>query len=110
MNRTPRSVRFPRTSRAGEENNPGFMRAAFAAFATTMFVLGGLGLAAPAAHAQGPCPGGKSCMTWCPGDPNPAGRPVPWDGSVCHDYYWDYSGVHDIGTGAFYSWRDMPWG
>lgn len=89
----------PRTSR----------NAALAGLATTMFVLGGAGLAAPAA-AQGPCPGGKSCMTWCPGDANPAGRPVPWDGNVCHDYYWDYSGVHDIGNGAFYSWRDMPWG
>ncbi|EUA03396.1 hypothetical protein I545_1022 [Mycobacterium kansasii 662] len=38
---------------------------------------------------------------------------MPWDGDVCRGYYrgyyWDSYGVHDIGTGAFYSWRDMPW-
>jgi hypothetical protein len=33
---------------------------------------------------------------------------VPWDGGVCHDYYWDSYGVHDVGTGAFYSWNTMP--
>ena len=38
---------------------------------------------------------------WCPGDPDPAGRPIPWDGNVCHDFYWDSAGVHDIGTGTF---------
>ena len=68
---------------------------------------GGLSLAAPTAQAA-PCPGGHSCMQWWPGQPNPAGRPVPWDANVCHDYYWDYDGVHDIGTGQFYAWRSMP--
>jgi hypothetical protein len=77
--------------------------------ATTLLVCGGLSLLAPSAQAAPGCPAGKSCQQWCPGDPNPAGRPVPWDGSVCHDYFWDYKGVHDIGTGAFYRWSEMPW-
>ncbi len=71
-------------------------------------VWGGLSVAAPAAQAA-PCPAGKACQQWCPGDPNPAGRPVPWDGGVCHDFFWDYYGVHDVGTGAFYRWSEMPW-
>ncbi|OBK24215.1 hypothetical protein [Mycobacterium asiaticum] len=66
-------------------------------------------LAAPANADSGNCPRLQACTTWCPGDPNPAGRPVPWDGSVCHDYYWDSYGVHDVGNGAFYSWATMPW-
>jgi len=109
MNRTPRFPHFPRTSPGQEENNSRFMKAAIVGIATTVLMWGGLGLAAPSAQAA-PCPAGKSCQHWCPGDVLPAGRPVPWDGNVCHDYYWDYYGVHDIGTGAFYSWRDMPWG
>ncbi|WP_156664788.1 hypothetical protein [Mycobacterium sp. 852002-51057_SCH5723018] len=83
-------------------------KAVIAGLATTLLMFGGSALAAPSAQAD-PCPAGKSCQHWCPGDPNPAGRPVPWDGNVCHDFFWDYYGVHDIGTGAFYSWRDMPW-
>jgi hypothetical protein len=75
-------------------------------------VSGGLGLlslgpAAPLAQAA-PCPALQSCTTWCPGQPLPAGRPIPWDGGVCHDFYWDSYGVHDIGTGQFYAWRGMP--
>jgi hypothetical protein len=54
------------------------------------------------------CPRSTSCQRWCPGDPDPAGRPVPWDTGVCHDYYWDYKGVHDVGTGQFYAWNSMP--
>ena len=84
------------------------MKAALVGLATTLLLWGGSGLAAPAAGAA-PCPAGKSCTTWCPGDPNPAGRPVPWDTGVCHDYYWDSYGVHDIGTGAFYKWNQMGW-
>jgi hypothetical protein len=38
-----------------------------------------------------------------------SGRPIPWDTDVCHDFYWDSYGVHDIGTGAFYAWRSMGW-
>jgi hypothetical protein len=80
--------------------------------ATSVLVSGGLALAslgpgAPSAQAA-PCPALQACTTWCPGQPFPAGRPVPWDGNVCHDYYWDSYGVHDIGTGQFYSWRTMP--
>jgi hypothetical protein len=80
--------------------------------ATSVLVSGGLGLAglgpaAPFAQAA-PCPALQACTTWCPGQPDPAGRPIPWDRGVCHDYYWDSYGVHDIGTGQFYSWRSMP--
>jgi hypothetical protein len=78
------------------------------ALAMYLVVSGGLSLAAPSAQAA-PCPAGKACQQWCPGDPNPAGRPVPWDGGVCHDFFWDYYGVHDIGTGAMYRWSEMPW-
>ncbi len=108
MDQARRISRFRRTPAANEGNNPRFMKAALAGLATTLLVLGGSGLTAPTAEAA-PCPAGKSCMHWCPGDANPAGRPVPWDGNVCHDYFWDYYGVHDIGDGKFYSWRDMPW-
>ena len=83
---------------------PRLMKAALVALATSAMC----GLAAPSAQAA-PCPAEHSCQRWCAGDVNPAGRPVPWDGNVCHDYYWDYYGVHDIGNGASYSWRDMPW-
>jgi hypothetical protein len=87
------------------------MKAEIAGLATTLLVWGGLGLglATPAAQADPICPSGKACMQWCPGQPNPAGRPVPWDTSVCHDYFWDNVGVHDTGTGAFYAWNAMPW-
>jgi len=108
MKPTSRFRRFRRTRRTAGENNPGVMRAALVGLAITLLVFG-LGPSAPSAQAA-PCPAGKSCQHWCPGDPLPAGRPVPWDGNVCHDYFWDYYGVHDIGTGAFYSWKDMPWG
>ena len=73
-----------------------------------VLVFGGLSLA-PAAQADPICPPGKGNMTWCPGGPNPAGRPVPWDTSVCHDYFWDNRGVYDIGTRIFYPWNTMPW-
>lgn len=108
MNRSRSFLRFTRTGRPSSEDNPRLMRAVIAGLATTLLMFGGSALAAPAAQA-GPCPAGKSCQHWCPGDANPAGRPVPWDGNVCHDYYWDYYGVHDIGDGANYNWRDMPW-
>ncbi len=108
MNQPRQHSRFPRTSAANEGNNPRLMKAAFVGLATTLLMFGGSGLAAPSAEAA-PCPAGKSCQHWCPGDVLPAGRPVPWDGNVCHDYFWDYYGVHDIGDGKFYSWRDMPW-
>jgi len=108
MSRTRRFSRFRRRRAAFEGNSSTGMRAAIAGLATTLLMFGGSGLAAPAAQAA-PCPAGKSCQHWCPGDVNPAGRPVPWDGNVCHDYFWDYYGVHDIGDGEFYSWRDMPW-
>ncbi len=85
------------------------MRTAIASLATALVFVRGSGLTAPPAQAA-PCPAGHSCQQWCPGDPNPAGRPVPWGGGVCHDYYWDYYGVHDVNTGEFYSWKDMPWG
>ncbi len=108
MNPTGRFSRFRRTPAPTTRNNPVGMKAMIAGLATASFMLGGAGLAAPSAQAA-PCPAGKSCQHWCPGDVLPAGRPVPWDGNVCHDYYWDYYGVHDIGDGANYSWRDMPW-
>ena len=82
------------------------MKAGLAGLATTLLVWGGLGLAGLglaerfAQADPGGCPSGKSCMRWCPGDPDPAGRPIPWDSSVCHDYFWDYAGVHEIGTGT----------
>lgn len=82
---------------------------ALTGLAITVLVSVGLTLSPPAHAEQGNCPRLQACTTWCPGDPNPAGRPVPWDGSVCHDYYWDSYGVHDVGTGAFYSWATMPW-
>ncbi|MDT5145583.1 MAG: hypothetical protein QOC58_228 [Mycobacterium sp.] len=108
MTPAPRSSRLPRTGPVAGDNSPRFMKTAFLALATPLMIWGGLGLAAPTAQAA-PCPNTASCQRWCPGDANPAGRPVPWDGSACHDYYWDYYGVHDVGTGAFYAWRDMPW-
>ncbi len=108
MTQAPRSSRFPRTPRAARENNPGMVKTAFAALAAPLTIWGGVSLAAPSAQAS-PCPNMVSCQHWCPGDVLPAGRPIPWDGNVCHDYYWDYYGVHDVGTGAFYAWRDMPW-
>lgn len=108
MDRTLDFSRFPRTRRVARENNRKVMKAALAGLATTLMMFGGVGLAAPSAQAA-PCPADKSCQHWCPGDVLPAGRPVPWDGNVCHDYYWDYYGVHDINTGANYNWRDMPW-
>ena len=77
--------------------------------ATALLVWVGLGLAAPSADADSGCPRLQACTTWCPGQPNPAGRPVPWDTNVCHDYYWDSYGVHDVGNGAFYPWRTMGW-
>jgi hypothetical protein len=85
--------------------------AGIAGLATSLLVWTGLVLVAPSAQAdvQGNCPALQACTTWCPGDPNPAGRPVPWDTSVCHDYYWDSYGIRDIGTGVFYPWKTMPW-
>jgi len=85
------------------------MKAGIAGLATTVAVwsglgLAGLGLAAHIAQAAPGCPSnGSACQKWCPGDPDPAGRPIPWDRSVCHDFYWDSAGVHDIGTGTFYA-------
>jgi hypothetical protein len=108
MSQTRRISRFRRTRWAGEGNNSTSMKPLIAGLATTLLMFGGAGLAAPSAQAA-PCPAGKSCQHWCPGDVLPAGRPVPWDGNVCHDYFWDYSGVHDIGDGKLYTWRDMPW-
>jgi len=85
------------------------MKAAIAGLATTMLLCGGAGLPARTADAApGSCAPGSSCQRWCPGDPDPAGRPIPWDGNVCHDFYWDSAGVHDIGTGTFYSWSSLP--
>ena len=81
---------------------------ALVGLATTMLVWGGAAAAAPAAEAA-PCPALQACTTWCPGQPNPAGRPVPWDTHVCHDYYWDSYGVHDVGTGVLYKWNQMGW-
>jgi hypothetical protein len=86
------------------------MKAGILGLAAPLVMLGlaSVGPDAPSAQAA-PCPRLQACTTWCPGDPNPAGRPVPWDGGVCHDYYWDSYGVHDVGTGQFYSWATMPW-
>ena len=88
------------------------MKAGIACLAMAVLLwaaLGALGLAERfAAAAPGDCAPGSSCQRWCPGDPDPAGRPVPWDSNVCHDFYWDYAGVHDTGTGAFYSWSSLP--
>jgi hypothetical protein len=76
--------------------------------AAALLLWGGANLAAPSAQAA-PCPHLQACTTWCPGQPRPAGRPIPWDANVCHNYYWDSYGVHDIDTGAFYAWRGMGW-
>ena len=84
------------------------LKATLVGLAAALVLWGGAELTAPAAEA-GPCPRLQACTTWCPGQPNPAGRPVPWDTSVCHDYYWDSYGVHDVGNGAFYAWRSMGW-
>jgi hypothetical protein len=113
MNETPQFPGLLRAHDAAVEKNPRFRKAGMA-LATSLLVWGGLGLvslgpAADTAKADPACPSKTSnCQRWCPGDPNPAGRPVPWDASVCHDFYWDYYGVHDIGTGKFYAWRSMP--
>jgi hypothetical protein len=114
MNRTPRFPRLPNTRDAAAEKNPRSRKAGVAGLATTLLVWGGLSLAVlgPAANTAQAAPGCPSstsnCQKWCPGDSDPAGRPIPWDTSVCHDFYWDYYGVHDIGTGKFYSWRSLP--
>jgi len=88
------------------------VKAGVVGLATALMVSGGVGLAGlPARFAQADpagCAPGKSCMRWCPGDPDPAGRPIPWDASVCHDFYWDSAGVHDAGTGTFYAWSSLP--
>jgi hypothetical protein len=76
--------------------------------ATALLLWGGAELVAPPAQAA-PCPALQACSTWCPGQPRPAGRPIPWDNNVCHDFYWDSYGIHDIGNGAFYAWRGMGW-
>jgi hypothetical protein len=82
-------------------------------FAATLLAGGGvaaaLGPAALTAQAAPGCPRLQACTQWCPGQPNPAGRPVPWDTGVCHDYYWDSYGVHDVDNGAFYAWSKMGW-
>ncbi len=99
--------------RSTHEAKPTFMKAGIVGFAAPVLVWAGLGLAnllgAPSAQADPLCPKLQACTRWCPGDAYPAGRPIPWDAGVCHDYYWDSYGVHDIGTGQFYSWRSIPW-
>ncbi len=113
MNETPQFPGSLSAPHAAVQRNPRLRKAGMA-LATGLLVWGGLGLvslgpAAQPAKADPACPSKtSSCQKWCPGDPNPAGRPVPWDGSVCHDFYWDYYGVHDIGDGKFYAWRSMP--
>jgi hypothetical protein len=114
-----RMPRYPHAPRAGEpagKHNPSRIKAGMAGVATTVLVWGGLGLsglglAAHFAHADPPrdCAPGKACIQWCPGDPDPAARPVPWDPTVCHTYFWDFRGVHDVGTGSFYSWSGLPY-
>ena len=92
------------------------MKPGILGLATTLLVwiglgLAGLGLAAHYAQAEpgAACAPGKSCMRWCTGDPDPAGGPVPWDAGVCHEFYWDSAGVHDVGTGTFYAWSSLPY-
>jgi len=86
------------------------IKTSFVGLAAPLLMLGvaGVELGEPSAQAA-PCPRLQACTTWCPGDPYPAGRPIPWDGGVCHDWYWDSYGVHDISNGQFYSWRTLPW-
>jgi hypothetical protein len=84
------------------------MRTGIVGLATTLLLCGGPLLAAPSAQAN-PCPPYASCQTWCPGQPRPAGRPVPWDPNVCHNFYWDNVGVHDTDNGILYKWSDMGW-
>jgi hypothetical protein len=90
---------------------PRILRLATAILVWIGLGLAGLGLAAHFARAVpgASCAPGKACMQWCPGDPDPAGRPVPWDSSVCHEFYWDSTGVHDVGTGTFYAWSSLPY-
>ena len=107
MNRTPSFPVFPQYKTLTRGIIPG-MKAALLGIAATLLLWGGSGLAAPDAQAA-PCPAYKACTTWCPGQPNPAGRPVPWDTNVCHNYYWDSYGVHDIDTGTLYKWANMGW-
>ena len=89
-------------------------------FATTVVMssglaLAGLGLAANAAHADRvvwgpPCPSGRTCGEWCPGDSQyPPGGPgdfVTWDWNVCHVFYQDWRGIVDAGNDAVYH---LPW-
>lgn len=83
------------------------MKAGVVGLATALMVSADVGSAGlPARFAQadpGACAPGKACMRWCPGDPDPAARPIPWDAGVCHDFYWDSVGVNDVSTGAFYA-------
>jgi hypothetical protein len=89
---------------------PQRVKAGIVCAATALLLLAGIDLNTYLAWADPGvgCPRATSCQRWCPGDPDPAGRPVPWDTGVCHDYYWDYYGVHDVGTGKFYAWKAMP--
>jgi hypothetical protein len=82
--------------------------AQYTTLAMTLLLWGGVALTAPSAQAA-PCPPTSSCQTWCPGQPNPAGRPVPWDTNVCHNFYWDSYGVHDTDNGILYKWSNMGW-
>jgi hypothetical protein len=107
MNRPPQLLRISRPRRAVGRNNPGLMKTGMVGIATTLLAWGGLGLTAPNAQAAPRCPGG-TCMQWCPGDPDPAGGPIPWDRGACHDFWWDQKGLHDAGTGQFYAWSALP--
>jgi hypothetical protein len=100
-NRLPRFTSLP----CSRGNTGRSMKRLIVGAATAVSVSGGLGLAARFAQADpvGNCPSAKSCMHWCPGDPDPAGRPIPWDASVCNDFFWDSTGLHDVGTGTFHA-------
>ena len=91
-------------------------------FATTVLVSGslgltGVGLTAVTAHADRvvwgpPCPSGRTCGEWCPGDskypPNGPGDFVSWDWNICHVFYDDWRGVVDAVNEVAYPYPGNP--
>ncbi|WP_077088870.1 hypothetical protein [Mycobacterium rhizamassiliense] len=83
------------------------MRMLIAVLAVVAYFGMGVAQADPYGHVGGNCPSGRTCGQWCPGERIPDNF-ITWDMNVCHEYYYDYRGVVDTGTGAVYAWPGGP--
>lgn len=77
----------------------GFPVAAAAAISPAPLSPGGAWPGCPPDSPSGPC-------QWCPGDPpvqtgNRVTNPVVWDESVCHTYWYVYSGQGNVAQNIF---------